>query len=139
MCGGHPHHIPGTVNTGRQMCRAGIVIDAPVGIVTEDCHVFRRLSHIMVAALILDLQGIQVFTELVIRHQGREHRHQNRSAVLPVVADGVGFNCFRVLVVDTGKHGTPDRVVDSQVVYLRAGGGLVLRDAFGATEADCAR
>ena len=93
---------------------------------------FRRLSHIMVAALILDLQGIQVFTELVIRHQ-------NRSAVLPVVADGVGFNCFRVLVVDTGKHGTPDRVVDSQVVYLRAGGGLVLRDAFGATEADCAR
>ena len=60
MGGGHPHHIAGAVNTGRQMRRAGTVIDATVSIVTEDGHALRRLTHVRVAALILDLQSIQV-------------------------------------------------------------------------------
>ena len=134
MSSGNPHQVPRPVDIDRHMRTATAIADPPVGVITENGQIIRRLIDIRESQLILFFEFRQVLFELVIHHQGREHRHENRRAIPAIIPNSVGFDHLRILVIETGKDGARSRLVDGQMVVIRAGIRLIFRHAFGTTE-----
>ena len=133
------HHIARVVDTDRQMGRAGLVINPPVGVVAEDRCQLCRFRQVGKGVPILRDKVIQRTRKLRVRRKGGDHSQKNSGAVLAGLAHGVILHHLGTAVIFAGQHRSAGRIIDHQVIGVRAGGGLVLRHAFLPIEANSPR
>ena len=134
-----PHHISRVVDIDRQMCGAGFIAHTAIDVVAEDRQQISGLFQIRKGALILRHEGVQVIPKFLVSCKGGDHGQHYGGAILAALSHGIGFHHLSVAVILAGQHGSVPRVIDRQVIGVRAGSRLVLGNTLAAADTHGAR
>ena len=130
------HHIAGLVQRHVDMCWAGVVLDAAVGVIAEDGHQSGRLIEVRETGTELPVIPVKGGAELFVVHENGEERHEDRGGVVLGLVGHIGLQNLGGAVIDTGHQAAAVAVIDDQMIGVRPGGGFVLCNGAVVDDAD---
>ena len=120
------HHIAGLVQRHVDMRRAGVVLDAAVGVVAENGHQSGRLIEVRETGTELPVIPVKGGAELFVVHENGEEHHEDRGGVVLGLVGHIGLQNLGGAVIDAGHQAAAVAVIDDQMIGVRPGGGFVL-------------
>ena len=82
--------------------------------------------------------GVEVFLELIIRHQHREQCHHYGSTITTGRIQDIVLEYLRAFIVDTGHNSTFVTVIDNQMVSIRTCRRLIFSNSLLVNDTYCA-
>lgn len=130
----HTDQVSGSVEGDLDVRRAGVVLDAAIGVIAQNRHILGALFHIRVSGVHLVIVRLESLLELCVGQQHRHHRKKQSGAVPLARMGGILLHDLRVLIVNAG-HDVPGRGIKyHQMVSVRPHRGFVLRHAFSLVD-----